>query len=163
MTLARFYSCGRGFSLIELLASVAIIGVLASIAVPFVETTVRREKERELRSALRDIRLALDAYKAATVSGKILIRPEQSGYPPSLLELVSGIDDVSHAGAPKIYFIRRIPRDPFNPNLTIPALESWGLRSFQSPPDRPSEGDDVFDVYSKSTRIGLNGIAYAEW
>ncbi len=151
-----------GFSLIELIATVAIIGTLAMVAVPFIETAVKREKERELRMALRDLRQAIDAYKLAVNAGKILIQPHESGYPPSLLELVIGVEDVTQAGR-KMYFIRKIPRDPFNPNTTIAAIDSWGLRSFQSPPDRPAPGSDVFDVYSTSTKTGLNSVPYTEW
>ena len=152
-----------GFSFIELITSVVIIGVLATVAVPFVETTVRREKERELRVALRDIRQAIDAYKVAASSGKIALREDQSGYPPSLIELVSGISDVSRPNAPKLYFIRKIPRDPFHADASVPAMKTWGLRSFQSSPDQPREGDDVFDVYSLSSKTGINGVPYAEW
>ena len=152
-----------GFSFVELLASVAIIGVLASVAVPFVETVVRREKERDLRIALRDIRQAIDAYKLAASIGKIVLKPEQSGYPPSLLELVSGVNDISRVGAPKMYFLRKIPRDPFHPDQSLPALETWKIRSFQSPPDHPAKGDDVFDIYSSSQRLGSNTIRYSEW
>lgn len=152
-----------GFSFIELIVSVVIIGTLATVAVPFVETTVRREKERELRIALRDIRQAIDAYKLAASSGKIAVREDQSGYPPSLIELVSGVDDISRPNAAKLYFIRKIPRDPFYADANQPAIKTWGLRSFQSSPEQPREGDDVFDVYSLSNKTGLNGIPYAEW
>ncbi|MBC3832902.1 type II secretion system protein [Undibacterium amnicola] len=152
-----------GFSFIELIVSVVIIGTLATVAVPFVETTVRREKERELRIALRDIRQAIDAYKFAANSGKIAVREDQSGYPPSLIELVSGVDDISRPNAAKLYFIRKIPRDPFYADANQPAIKTWGLRSFQSSPEQPREGDDVFDVYSLSNKTGLNGIPYAEW
>jgi general secretion pathway protein G len=157
------YRSYRGFSLIELLASVAIMGVLAVVAVPFIETNVQREKERELKVALREIRQALDAYKQATIAGKIAIQPEQSGYPPSLITLTEGVDDISQPNANKLYFLRRIPRDPFHPDKSIAPIDSWGLRSFQSPPENPQPGDDVFDVYSTSSKIGLNGISYSEW
>jgi general secretion pathway protein G len=157
------YRSYLGFSLIELLASVAIMGILAVVAVPFVETNVQREKERELKVALRDIRQALDTYKQATIAGKIATEADKSGYPPNLLTLVEGVDDISQPGIHKLYFLRRIPRDPFHPDKTIEPIDSWGLRSFQSPPDHPQAGDDVFDVYSTSPKIGLNGIAYSEW
>lgn len=159
---ARTRINSMGFSLIELIATVAIIGTLAMVAMPFVETVVKREKERELRIALHDLRQAIDAYKLAVNAGKILIQPEQSGYPPSLLELVIGIDDVTQPGK-KMYFIRKIPRDPFNTNTAIAAIDSWGLRSYQSPPNNPFPGDDVFDVYSTSSKIGLNDVPYKEW
>lgn len=152
-----------GFSFIELLASATILGLLATIAVPFVETTVKRQKEHDLRIALREIRQGIDAYKQATASGRIASLPEQSGYPPSLTELVAGADDLSHVGGPKLYFLRRIPRDPFFRDASVAAIDSWGKRSFDSPPERPRAGNDVFDVFSESTQTGLNGVPYAEW
>lgn len=153
----------RGFSFVELLASAAIIGLLASIAVPVVQTTVKRQKERELRTALRDIRHGIDAYKEASAAGKIAMLPEQSGYPPSLFELVSGVEDISRPDRRKLYFLRRIPRDPFFPDASVSAIDSWGKRSFESDADSPREGDDVFDVYTTSVQSGLNGVPYGEW
>ena len=153
----------RGFSLIELLASAAILGLLASIAVPVAEMTVKRQKERELRIALRDIRQAIDAYKLAGASGKIALVPEQSGYPPDLFELVNGTADISRPDRPIMYFLRRIPRDPFFPDTSVPAAETWGKRSFQSSAAQPKEGVDVYDVYTLSSQTGLNGIPYVEW
>jgi general secretion pathway protein G len=152
-----------GFTFIELLASAAIIGLLASVAVPMVQTTVKRQKERELRIALREIRQGIDAYKQAGVAGRIAVLQEQSGYPPSLLTLVQGVDDVSRPEHPKLYFLRRIPRDPFFPDANVKAVDTWGKRSFASPPEKPEEGDDVFDVYTKSAQTGLNGVPYREW
>jgi general secretion pathway protein G len=153
----------RGFSLIELLAAAAILGVLASVAVPVVETTMRRQKEQELRVALRDIRQAIDAYRRAALDQRIETTIGDSGYPPSLTELVAGVvDKKSTTGAP-LYFLRRIPRDPFATPATLSPIETWGKRSFQSPPENPVEGADVFDVYSRSPAKGLNGVPYAEW
>lgn len=152
-----------GFSLIELLASAAIIGLLASIAVPVAEMTVKRQKERELRTALHDIRQAIDAYKAATSAGRIAILPEQSGYPPDLITLVSGVKDISKPERPTIYFLRRIPRDPMSRDASASAADSWGKRSYASDHASPRAGDDVFDVYSTSAQSGLNGVPYAEW
>jgi general secretion pathway protein G len=151
-----------GFSFIELLASVAIVGLLAAVALPAAEITARRTKEAQLRAALKEVRLAIDAYKAAVNVGKISITPEQSGYPPSLADLANGVDDVSQPGI-KLYFLRRIPRDPMHPDTTVPAVETWGLRSFDSPPDRPRPGADVFDVYSLSDKKGINGVSYGDW
>lgn len=151
-----------GFSLIELLAAAAILGVLASVAVPFVETAARRQKEQALRTALRDIRQALDAYKQAVAEQRIKSDPDKSGYPPTLTELSAGVADAKEANR-KLYFLRRIPRDPFNPDTGVTPVESWGLRSYASSDDQPRPGDDVFDVYSTSTRTGLNGVPYREW
>lgn len=153
----------RGFSLIELLASAAILGILASVAVPVVQTTVRREKERQLRQALRDIRHAIDAYKQATLSGHIVVPSGDSGYPHTLLDLVSGVPDALNPSGPHQYFLRRLPRDPFYADLTATPSDTWGKRRYDSPPDAPQAGPDVFDVYSQSVQVGLNGVAYAEW
>jgi general secretion pathway protein G len=152
-----------GFSFIELLVSAAIIGLLASVAVPVVQTSVKRQKERELRIALRDIRQGIDAYKQAGVAGRIAVPQDQSGYPPSLQVLVDGVDDVSRPEHPKLYFMRRIPRDPFFPDSSVKAIDTWGRRSFASPPEKPEAGDEVFDVYTKSSLTGLNGVPYREW
>ncbi|MYN40401.1 prepilin-type N-terminal cleavage/methylation domain-containing protein [Duganella sp. FT109W] len=152
-----------GFSLIELLASAAILGLLATVAVPFVETTVKRQKEQALRLALRDIRQGLDAYKKAVVDGQIKLTDlAASGYPATLVDLVSGVADAKNNGKP-LYFLRRIPRDPFYPDATAPAINTWGLRSFSSSAEHPVKGDDVYDVYSTSDAVGLNGVPYREW
>lgn len=153
-----------GFTLIELVMTVAILGLLATMVLPIAQLSAQREKEKDLRSALRDIRGALDAYKTAVDQGKLVSgRPSASGYPSSLRDLVDGVDDLSTAETRKRYFLRRIPRDPFSQDTSIPAEESWGLRSYSSPPDNPRAGDDVYDVYSLSTGVGLNGIPYREW
>jgi general secretion pathway protein G len=153
----------RGFTLIELMVVLAILGVLASAAYPLAELAVRREREQELRSALRQLRGALDAYKQAYDEGRILRRTGASGYPRNLEELVTGVDDAKSPQKAKIYFLRRLPRDPMNPDAELSAAASWGLRSYASPPDEPRPGDDVFDVYSLSSQAGLNGIAYRDW
>ena len=152
-----------GFTLIELVVTVAIVGILASIAVPLGELSVQRAREQELRSALRHIREALDNYKRATDDGRVPRRADGSGYPRSLDELAKGVEDAKGPTQTKIYFLRRLPRDPFYPEPDVPAADTWGKRAYASPPDAPFAGEDVFDVYSLSERVGLNGIAYREW
>ncbi|QDQ25027.1 type II secretion system protein [Chitinimonas arctica] len=155
-----------GFSFIELLATLAIIATLAAMAMPLAQTTLKRHKEHELRRALRDIRQAIDAYKAATADGRIVpvdASGSQNGYPPTLVALAAGVPNAKAPGGARLYFLRRLPRDPFYPTASTPAEQTWGMRRFDSPPDQPLAGDDVFDVYSLSTQTGLNGVAYREW
>jgi len=153
----------RGFTLIELVVTVAIVGILASIAVPLTELTARRSKEQELRSALRQIRGALDDYKQASDQGQVLRRADGSGYPRTLDELADGVVDARSPTGRPLRFLRRVPRDPFYPGATGRAADTWGKRAYASAPDAPTEGEDVFDVYSLSSQVGLNGIAYREW
>lgn len=152
-----------GFSLVELMITLAILALLASVAVPFAQLAQQRHKEGELREALRQIRTALDAYRQAVKEGRVDAAADSSGYPPDLDVLWKGVADKSRPDAVKIYFLRRLPRDPFFPDASAPAAETWGLRSYASPPDAPEPGRDVFDVYSLSTGTGLNGLPYREW
>ena len=151
-----------GFTLIEMLVTVVIVAILASVAMPLSELSRQRAKEQDLRQGLREIRTAIDAYKQAVDEGRILISLDQSGYPQTLSLLVDGVVDAKSPDSRKIYFLRRIPADPFAENATD-AESSWGKRSYDSPPDAPHEGNDVYDVYSLSDRTGLNGIPYREW
>jgi general secretion pathway protein G len=153
----------RGFTLIELVITLAIVGLLASAAMPLAQLVAKREKEAELRTALRDIRTALDAYRQGAQTGHIKQELGASGYPPDLKSLYAGVEDVAREDKVNLYFLRRIPRDPFFPDAAVAAEETWGLRSYQSPPDDPQPGDDVFDVYSLSTDKGLNGVRYRDW
>lgn len=153
-----------GFSLIELVVTVAIVALLSTVAFPLAEVVVKRSKEQELRLALREIRTALDAYKQAVEEGRVEQSIEDSAFPASLSVLVEGVPD---AGSPerdkKIYFLRRIPRDPLFADAARPDEETWGKRSYASSHDAPEEGDDVYDVYSLSSGVGLNGIPYRNW
>jgi len=153
----------RAFTLIEMVATVAIVAVLASAAVPILEVSARRAKEAELRSALRDLRAGIDAYKRAADEGRIARKADESGYPRALAELVEGVTDAKSPQGHKIYFLRRLPREPFAQESEVPPADQWGKRSYASPPDAPAPGDDVFDVYSLSGRTGLNGVPYRQW
>jgi general secretion pathway protein G len=198
----------RGFTLIELVVTLALVSVMAMVAVPLYEVTAIRIKEMELRTALRTIRTALDAYKDAADAGKIQKDPSDSGYPPNLKVLVEGVDaqqssgglgsvsnmasttaklttpnngttgsstsngttssgtssdSTSSEGPSRLMFLRQVPRDPFTPDPSVPPEEQWDTRSYGSPPSDPQPGKDVYDVMSKSTTVGSNGIAYKEW
>lgn len=152
-----------GFTFIELAVTLAIMGVLAAVAVPMVELVSQRYKERELRSALGQIREAIDAYRRATDQGRIPVKIGDSGYPKSLNDLVDGVADAKSPQRQKMYFLRRLPRDPMHPDPTVAAADTWGKRSYASPPEAPQEGEDVFDVYSLANGKGINGIPYREW
>lgn len=152
----------KGFSLVELLAVVAIMSILATIGLPLLELAHRRTQEEELRRALREIRGALDHYKRLVEMGHIATETGGTGFPPNLEVLTRGIEDAKSPGRAQIYLLRQLPRDPMaSPKL--PAASSWRLRSYDSPPDNPQPGRDVFDVYSSSDALGLNGLPYSKW
>ena len=151
----------RGFTLIELLVVMAVLGILAMAAFPLAEISVERDREHELRRNLWEIRDAIDAYKRAVDTGTIAISAGSSGYPPSLQAMVDGVPNPKASGQLQFY-LRRVPRDPFA-DEGISAEKTWGLRSYSSAPDNPRPGDDVYDVYSLSSKVGLNGVALKNW
>lgn len=160
-----------GFTFVELVITLALIGIVATAVVPLYEVTSTRFKEAELRLALRTIRTALDAYKAAADSGALTKMAGESGYPASLDLLVEPMDmgaktDANVGGSSptqRIVILRRLPRDPFYPDADTPAAQTWNTRSYGSRSDDPQSGSDIFDVSSKSTRTGLDGRPYAAW
>lgn len=174
----RSTGLARGFTLIEMLVVVLIVGILASAAMPLAELNQRRAREADLRTALRSIRMALDEYRADCLkapAGRGVIKCEdgigrKTGYPPDLETLVKGAEDISVVGSGsgragterRRYYLRRIPRDPFA-DASLPAAQTWGLRSYDSPPDAPAPGADVYDVYSMSEGIAMDGSHYRDW
>ena len=153
----------RGFTLIELLVTLAILAVLASAATPALQVIQQRRQEQQLRSALSEIRHAIDDYKRAGDEGRIPRAAGIPGYPPTLEVLVAGVPDQRNPKRTKLYFLRRVPRDPFADDTAASAADTWGKRSYASEPTDPREGDDIYDVYSYSERVGLNGVTYRLW
>lgn len=144
----------RGFTLVELIVATAILVILTSLAIPMARIGIKRERERELRHDLWEMRDAIDRYKDAADRGAFQIKVGSEGYPPDLETLVKGVD----VGGKKIRFLRRIPVDPMTGNT------EWGTRSLQDDPDSDSSGgDNVFDVYTKSSGTGLDGTEYKSW
>ena len=147
-----------GMTLIELIVAFTIMLILTMMALPLARVKVRREKERELRYALREIRSAIDRFKDASDRG--MLGPpklESEGYPPDLQTMVDGVK-MQGTVDKKIRFLRRIPKDPMTGNT------EWGLRSMQDDPTSQSwGGQNVFDVYSKTTDTALDGTKYSDW
>ena len=148
----------RGMTLIELIVAVAILGLLSTLAVPLAAYKVKRDKERDLRYALREIRNAIDRYKDASDQQKIQVKVGTDGYPEDLDVLVKGVKLVGNATGANIKFLRRIPIDPMT------GTADWGKRSSQDDPTSNSwGGQNVFDVYSKSMERARDGTPYSEW
>ncbi len=153
----------KGYTLIELLIVLGVLGLLASMAMPLAEMTVQREKERELKRALWEIRDAIDAYHRACENGAVAVPSGGPTYPPDLRALTLPRPDArTDRRGQVLRFLRRVPRDPFA-DPALPAELSWGLRSYLSEADKPQSGTDVYDVYSRSARVGLNGVPLSQW
>jgi general secretion pathway protein G len=154
--------CQRGVTLVELVCASAIVLILAGLVLPVANTMVKREKELELRQALRKIREALDRFEADVqrfpgIRTKYLNATNEEGYPEELEWLVEGVE-IGDAAGTKIKYLRRIPRDP------ITGKREWATRSSRDGPDALfSDGINIFDVRSKSDKIGLNGEPYKKW
>jgi general secretion pathway protein G len=147
----------RGFTLVELIVTVMIIGILTGLALPLTRNTVKREKEAALRQALREMREAIDKFKEASDRGFIEVKLETEGYPESLDALVDGVNMIGAVDR-KLKFLRRVPMDPMT-NST-----EWGMRSYQDDLESSSwGGQNVFDVYTKSNGTALDGSQYSEW
>jgi general secretion pathway protein G len=154
-----------GFTLIEISVALAVMSVLMLGAIPVYRAEQLRAKEKELRLSLIQIRQALDDYKRASDDSRIVKSAGSSGYPANLDALVRGAQKAGTQQREWIYFLRRLPRDPFAPEelSVLSATGTWDTRASSSPPDAPAPGADVFDVFSKSKKIGLNGIPYNKW
>ena len=152
-----------GFTLIELLLTLALLATLATVAYPLTALMGKRDRELDLQRSLREVRRAIDLYKEASDDGRIEKSVTDSGYPPTLQVLVAGITDKTNLQGNKLYFLRRIPRDPVCECPERAPEQTWQLRSYKSTADNPQEGEDVFDVSSRSTRESLNGTSYSQW
>ncbi|HUF23104.1 MAG TPA: type II secretion system protein [Vicinamibacterales bacterium] len=157
----KIFRTAWGYTFVELLIVVMLLSILAAAAMPLVRVTARRQKEAELRHALREVRTAIDRYKDASDRGMIggpNQRLGSEGYPPDLKTLVEGVAVTGDASGRRLKFLRRVPLDP------IMRSTDWGLRSYQDSPDSMSwGGQDVYDIYSKASGRGLDGIPYRQW
>ncbi len=157
----------KGFTLLEMVVTLSILALLTAVAVPVIETSVKREKEVQLQQNLRMIRQAIDDYKKLADEKKIKVEPESFGYPPDLETLVRGVEveqEVSDQSGRKtskkvlVRFLRKIPLDPMTNSY------DWGLRSYQDKPDSDSwGGENVYDVYTRSQAKALDGTKYSDW
>jgi general secretion pathway protein G len=149
-----------GFTLVELIVTVALVSILVGLALPLARNTIQREREKELRAALRTMREAIDRYKNAADQGQIMADAMANGYPPDLETLANGVDLLTAVGK-KIYFLRAVPIDPMS---ECRCNTDWDLRSDQDDPTAGSwGGQDVFDVHTKSSGTAMDGTKYKDW
>jgi general secretion pathway protein G len=151
----------RGYTFIELIIVTTIILILASAVQPLVRVTIQRQKESELRRALRDMRDAIDKFKESADAQMIPateLKPNSEGYPPDLEALVEGVSVANDATGRKLKFLRRVPIDPMT------GTDEWGMRSYQDKPDTTRwGGQNVFDVFTTSQGTALDGTKYRDW
>jgi general secretion pathway protein G len=148
----------RGFSLIELIVTLWILAILLGLAAPLVSLSVKREREYELKRALREVRQAIDFYKAASDAGRIEVQLDTEGYPADLQILADGVPALNDATGATLKFLRRIPLDPITNSF------DWGLRSYQDDATTGSwGGQNVFDIYCISDEVALDGSYYRDW
>jgi general secretion pathway protein G len=157
----RVLECERGYTFVELLVVCTIVMILASAIMPLAKVTARRQREAELRHALREMRTAIDKFKDAADLGQISpldLKAGAENYPPDLKTLVDGVTAAGDATGRKLKYLRRVPIDPMTRNI------EWGLRSYQDRPDATQwGGQDVFDVYTKFDGTALDGTKYKDW
>jgi general secretion pathway protein G len=154
ITLPKTFQRMRGFTLVEMIVAITILMILTGLAIPLARVTIKREREHQLRQALWEMRDAIDRYKDAADRGAFQIKVGSEGYPPDLQTLVDGVD----VNGKKLRFLRHIPEDPMT------GKTEWGMHSMQDDPTSDSwDGDNVFDVYTKSDGTALDGTKYKDW
>lgn len=153
----------HGFTLIELVVALVLLAMIATAAAPMMQISSQRAKEKELKQALWQIRDAIDAYKQAADDGRVYKSADDSGYPPNLRVLVEGVINQKDPKKQPIYFLRQLPVDPFNSDSSISAEEMWQKRSYRQAINPQEESPDVYDIHSKSTKLGLNNVPYNQW
>ncbi len=153
----------NGFTLIELLLTLSLISIIASVVLPISQISIQRSKEQELKNALKLVRNALDEYKRAGDEGRIARNADTTGYPENLKVLTEGVVDQKDPQGKKIYFLRSIPVDPMYLDQTINSENMWGIRSYKNEFNDYRYDGDVYDIYSLSKEVGLNGRPYKDW
>jgi general secretion pathway protein G len=160
-TVITTYGSARGYTFIELVVVSTIIIILASAVMPLAKVAATRQREAELRHALRELRTAIDRHKEAADLGRISsleLKAGAEGYPPDLATLVEGVTAANDGAGRKLRFLRRVPLDPMTRSA------QWGLRSYQDAPDATRwGGQNVFDVYTTHSGTGMDGTRYSDW